>query len=252
MFRFVQNKCEHLKKAGHRQTLCAGHTYLMLESLTLSNFPEKQCRILREMSSTRPRIWLLQKNGVSAIIKDFSSNRYLYRNTVGRFLIWREARAYRKTGHIQGVPSLYRVIDGLALATEYIPGKDLGQIKKGARFPDTFFDRLKNLVDKVHAAGVAHCDLKRKTNVILGDDNLPYIIDWGASIFSNEFRLPLMNLIYRRFIADDYMAVTKIKLHYVPNQVSEKERLRYFRRSPVETAIRRIRDMLRNALQKIA
>ncbi len=223
----------------------------MFESLTLSNLPEKQCGILREMSGTRPRIWLLQENGVNAIVKDFSSNRRLYRNTVGRFLIWREAKAYRKIQHIQGVPSLYRVIDGLAMVTEYIPGKDLGQIKKGAIFPDNFFDRLKNLVDRIHAAGVAHCDLKRKANVILGDDNLPYIIDWGASIFSNEFRLPLMNLIYRRFIVDDYMAIIKIKLHYVPNQVTERERLRYFRRSPVERAIRHIRDILRNTLQKI-
>jgi hypothetical protein len=92
--------------------------------------------------------------------------------------------------------------------------------------------------------------LKRAPNTILGDNGLPYIIDWAASISEKEFRIPPLSLIYRRFKLDDHMAITKLKLRHSPETVSPEEVARYNYRSWGERLIRAIRDRLREVLQK--
>lgn len=224
----------------------------MFESLTLSDLPRKHCGILRRASNTRPAIWVVEENGVRAIVKDFSTNKFLFRHTVGRFLVWRESKAYKKLGNIRGVPGLYRVIDGLALVLEEIPCRNLENLEKDIQLSDTFFDALKDLVDSFHNNGLAHCDLKRAPNILLGNDGLPHIIDWGASISEREFRPFPLNLVYRRFLLDDYMAIIKQKLRHIPEAVTLEERARYNHRSGAEKLIRVVRDRLRHILQRIA
>ncbi len=223
----------------------------MFDSLKLSDLPQRQCAVLRRSSSTRPTVWRIEENEVRAIVKDFSSNRFFFRNTVGRFLVRREAKAYEKLVSLEGVPTLYRVIDGLALVIEEIPGIDLGTAKRGTRLPENFFNALKNLVESYHERGLAHCDLKRAGNILLGHDGLPYIIDWAAVIFKTEFRLFPLNYIYKRMIRDDYNAITKRKLYYIPELVSEDEKMKYEHRSWPEKWLRALRDRLRKILQKI-
>lgn len=223
----------------------------MFDELKLSNLPKKQCGIVRAPSGTRPAIRVVEKNGVRAVVKDYSANRFVFRNTVGRFLVWRESKAFRKLKGLRGVPTLYRVIDGLALVIEEIPGRSLENLEKEVRLPESFFFALKTLVDEFHKRGVAHCDLKRAPNTLLGDDGQPYVIDWGASISDGEFRISPLDLIFRRFILDDYMAIIKLKLRHIPDAVSQDERDRYNYRSSGEILIRAIRDRLRQFLQRI-
>lgn len=224
----------------------------MFDFLKLSDFPEIQCGILREASSTRPMIWIVEENGVRAVVKDFSHNKFLFRNSIGRFLLWRESKAYRRLDNIRGTPELFRVIEGLALVLEEIPGRNLESLKHGTGLPDNFFADLKDLVDSFHKKGLAHCDLKRAPNFLLGHDGLPYIIDWGASISESEFKFFPLNRIYQRFIMDDYMAIIKLKMRHAPESVTPEERARYNRRSKAEILVRTVRDRLRDFLQKIA
>jgi serine/threonine protein kinase len=211
----------------------------MFESLKLSDLPKRKSHLLRRPSSTRPAIWFVEENRVRAVVKDFSTNSFLFRNTIGRFLVWREGKAYRRLKGVKGVPIFYRVIGGLALVVEEIPGRDLENIEKEERLPEKFFDALKGLVDRCHERGVAHCDLKRVANTLRGQDGLPYIIDWGASISEKEFR----------FFP---MAIIKMKLRHIPEAVTREEKKRYNYRSGAERLIRAIRDRLRDILQKIA
>ncbi|MBW1850929.1 MAG: hypothetical protein JRJ15_05780 [Deltaproteobacteria bacterium] len=224
----------------------------MFDSLKLSDRQKRHCAILREPSNTRPIVWRVEENGVRAIVKDFSVNKFLYRNIFGRFLVWREARAYKKLKNIKGVPTLYRVIDGLALVTEEMPGKTLGQLKHKNKIQVSFFDDLKDIVDRVHERGLVHCDLKRSGNILMGYDGAPYIIDWAASISENEFRFPIINKIYRRFVLDDYNAIVKQKLRHIPGLVTPEETQIYTRRSWVESTIRFLRDRLRAFIKKVA
>ena len=223
----------------------------MFEFLKLSDLPKINRGILREPTSTRPIIRLVEQDGVRAVVKDFSPNKFFLRNTVGRFLIWREAKAYRKLRNLKGVPAMYGTIEGLAIVIEEIQGTDLGNYKKGWRPPDRFLDSLKELVDDFHERGIAHCDLKRAPNIILGHDGRPYIIDWGASISDREFSFYPVNLIYQKCARDDYNAITKLKLRYTPEAISPEERDKYCHRSRAERFMRAVRDRLRDFCQKI-
>jgi serine/threonine protein kinase len=223
----------------------------MFDSLSLSDLPKRQSGILRHPSGTRPAIRILEEKGVRAIVKDFSPNKFFYRNTFGRFLIWRERKAYGKLRGIQGIPALYRTINGIALVVEMIEGSNLENLEKEMRLSTYFFDALKNLVDTFHKRGLAHCDLKRAPNILIGNDGRPYIVDWGASISQSELFFFPLNLVYRRFLLDDYLAIVKLKLRHIPEEVTPRERMRYHYRSWPEKLIRAARDRLRDTLQKI-
>ena len=224
----------------------------MFESLKLSELPEIKCGILRRPSATRPTIWIVEEKGVRAVVKDYTTSRFLFRNTVGRFLVWRESKAYGKMKNLAGIPNLYRVIDGLSLVVEEIPGRNLEELEDMMEIPQAFFDALKELVAEFHKRGLAHCDLKRAPNTLLGNDGLPYIIDWGASISEKEFRLFPLNHIYRKFLKDDNVAIIKMKMRHTPGVVTAKEREFYKYRSGPEKMLRGIRDRLRNIIKKIA
>jgi serine/threonine protein kinase len=224
----------------------------MFDDLKLSDLPERQISIVREPTSTRPAIRLISDGGRKAIVKDYSVNKFLYRNVVGRFLIWREAKAYRRLKGLEGIPAPYRIIDGLALLLEAIPGDDLETLQGVKTLDHTFFCALKGLVDGCHGRGVAHCDLKRAPNTILGDDGRPYIVDWSASICASEFWFFPLTHIYERFLRDDYMAIVKLRLRYTPGSVSDLEKEAYYERSWAERAVRKVRDRLRELLQRIA
>jgi len=222
----------------------------MFDEMKLADFPSASYGVLRNASNTRPTIWIVEKDGIRAVVKDFSKNRCLFRNTVGRFLIWREAKAYQKLRGIKGVPRFYGVIDGLALVVEAIPGRNLENLEKEMHLPHTFFESMETLVNAFHQRGLAHCDLKRAPNTLVGPDGMPYIVDWAASISSGELWFPPFNLIFRRFMLDDEMAIVKLALRHCPNRVSAEKKARYHYRSRGEKCIRAIRDKLREILQK--
>ena len=224
----------------------------MFDGWKLADLPAASCGVLRKASNTRPTIWIVEKNGVRAVVKDFSENRFLFRNIVGRFLIWREAKAYGKLRGIKGVPEFYGVIGGLALAIEEIPGRSLENLEKEMRLPHTFFESMETLVNAFHQRGLAHCDLKRAPNTLVGPDGMPYIVDWAASISKGELCLPPFNLIFRRFMLDDEMAIVKLALRHCPDRVSAEKKARYHYRSRGEKCIRAIRNKLREVLQKTA
>lgn len=221
------------------------------ESLHLSSLSETDCEILRRPSSTRPAILGVAEEGVKAVVKDFSRNGFLFRNTAGRFLIWRERKAFERLRGVRGVPVLHRVIDGLALVTERIPGTNAEDYGRERRLSREFFVALEDLVSEIHGRGIAHCDLKRAPNIIVGEDQQPYLIDWGASISRSEFSFWPLSRIHRRFEVDDHMAVIKLRLKHRPEEVTQAERDRYEHRSRPERVIRAVRDRLRKFLQRL-
>jgi serine/threonine protein kinase len=145
----------------------------MFEGLTIADIAERQCGILRKPTGTRPVIWRIEENGVKAIIKDFSLNSFWFRNIAGRFLIWREKKAYKRLEGFQGVPAFYGSIGGIALIIEEIQGINLGNIEASKKLDENFFRDLKQLIDRFHDRGIVHCDLKRAPNIIIGNDGSP-------------------------------------------------------------------------------
>ena len=224
----------------------------MFESLTLKNLAERQIRVIRQPTSTRPIIRLVEDNAVHGIVKDFSVNGFMYRNLVGRFILWRESRSYLSLRGVEGVPVFYRRIDGLALVISRVPGKDLEHLSEEERPSLEFFQKLSNLIEECHSHGVAHCDLKRLSNLMIDELGNPYIVDWAAAILDREFSVCPLKMIYQRFIDDDRKAITKLKIRFCPEAVSDEEIRNYEQRGMTERAIRVVRDFARKCLQKVA
>ena len=159
----------------------------LFRSLTIKNLPEKQIGVIRQPTNTRPTIRLVEDNGVQGVVKDFSVNGFIYLNIIGRFLLWRESRAYQRLRRIQGIPVFYRKIDGIALVISKVPGKDLEHLSDGEKPDLEFFKRLTRLIQRCHRRGTVHCDLKRSSNIMIDESGNPYIVDWAGAITSKEF-----------------------------------------------------------------
>lgn len=224
----------------------------MFETLTLANLPQRALKVIRPLSSTRPIIWLVEEKGMKVVVKDFSRNRFFYRNVFGRFLIWREEKAYRRLKNLEGVPKYYGTIEGLAIITEFIDGKHLKQVEKERKLSPSVFSRLERLIKDFHARGIAHCDLKRTPNILVTKQDRPYILDWAAAVSYRECRIFPFTRLYNRLVRDDEMAIIKIKLRYLPENVTPEQRSHYEERSRAEHLIRAIRNKLREWLQQVA
>jgi len=248
----------------------------MFDTLNPSSLNETNARLIRKPTKTRPPIWIVEEGGKKAVVKDFSRQGWLYRNIVGRMLIWRERKAYEMLKGIQGVPCLYRTVPGKALIIEAIDGQDLrdfeGELismaeggaessameEKRKLLSPVFFADIKKLVDEIHGRGVAHCDLKRTPNIMIGEDGRPYIVDWAAFMAKSEARIFPLNILYRRFLQDDYISITKLKVNNRPDLATEEEHEAYrdYKARRVEAGfertVREFRKKARKLLKKMA
>lgn len=224
----------------------------MFETLQRADLQRMTPDFIRRPSSTRPAIYAIEKDGARAVVKDFSANGFLFRNVIGRFLVWREKKAYRKLTGMKGTPALYGVVDGIALVLERMPGRSLDDEEEPGELAGGFFDALTALVEAFHKRGLCHCDLKRAANILVGVDGRPTVLDWSAAILEREFRFFPFTRIYRRFLIDDLNAVTKYRLRHCPETVSAEAQRRYLERSRSEKMIRTLRDRLRGLLQRVA
>jgi serine/threonine protein kinase len=80
--------------------------------------------------------------------------------------------------------SLERQGDELFLVMEYIPGNSLSDVcKKRALAPDEavrLMEQVAEGLEAVHACGLVHRDVK-PSNIILGDDGVPRLVDFGLA-----------------------------------------------------------------------
>lgn len=103
------------------------------------------------------------------------------RGALGRYAVRREHRVYTRLAGIPGVPRMLGMLDDTHLVLEHVPGPSLRAYDANLRDRERFFAELIETIEAMHAAGVAHGDLKRKDNIIVGPDERPYIIDFGIA-----------------------------------------------------------------------
>ncbi|MGD8239090.1 MAG: hypothetical protein PVH68_11090, partial [Armatimonadota bacterium] len=123
-------------------------------------------------------------------------------------------------------PSFHHRIDRYALAVEYIEGKNCSQCAPG-ELGREFFEQLGQIVEDLHDRGVAHCDLKKDTNVMVDGDGRPHVIDLAAALPRRRgpvlLRL-LMPWVWPRFARDDVKAIAKLKRKLAPELLTDEQR----------------------------
>ena len=129
--------------------------------------------------------------------------------TLWRSLLRREAAVYARLGGIAGIPRSFGLVgDGLAL--EHIAGPSLREHERQIADRDALFAKLLATVRAMHAAGVAHGDLKRKDNIVVGAGERPYLIDFGIAVRRGTNAL-WNRLVFAPLVQMDLNAWVKLK-----------------------------------------
>lgn len=117
------------------------------------------------------------------------------RGTISRAAIRREANVYRRLHGIPGIPKCFGCLDDRYLVLEHVPGDTLQALQDQLANREKFFARLLETLRTIHDAGVAHGDLKRKQNILVGPGEQPYLIDFGIAVVADNRRGFLFDLV---------------------------------------------------------
>jgi predicted Ser/Thr protein kinase len=130
---------------------------------------------------------------------------------LGESAIRREHAIYRRIAGVPGIPKCLGLIDGRRLVLEYVDGHTFRRGEAGIRDRNAFFVRLLETLRTIHARGVAHGDLKRKDNLLVGPDDRPYLVDFGVASVETGAATSLRNAMFRWMRQYDYNAWVKLK-----------------------------------------
>jgi len=174
-------------------------------------------RLLRPIRPDGATLRLVQWGDAGlAVSKDFLDSPPLYRRTVGRFLIAREAAAYRRLSAVPGLPRLLAHPHPEVLVLEHIPGTEVRQLGPG-QLPAVALVQLRQTLDGMHRAGILHLDLGhdsngdfgRDTNMIWSEQGQLYLIDLAGALL-----MPLPAPLFRVLARHDLLALTKLRRRF--------------------------------------
>ena len=150
---------------------------------------------------------------------------------VRRWMLRHEYHVYRRLSGIEGIPACHGFIQKQFLVLEHVDGIPV----RNAPIVDRkhFFESMLLLIQRVHTAGVAHGDLKKKDNILVADGRFPYLIDFGVAVVRKERFAPLNRYLYNLFKKFDYNAWAKLKYTGIEDTM-DKEDLQYVHRTVVE------------------
>jgi hypothetical protein len=115
------------------------------------------------------------------VVKDFAARAWWAR-VLGRLQIAREASAYGWVGRMQGLPAFLGRVDALALALEKVEGEQLAFAANRFTDGERHVARLAELVERLHASGVYHQDLRGRENVLVRPDGELYLLDLAGAV----------------------------------------------------------------------
>jgi serine/threonine protein kinase len=138
-------------------------------------------RVLNRGSRRNPDVLLVRHAGRLVVVKDFAPRGFLVRAFLAPWLAKRERRAWQALDGHPAVPRFLGVIDRLAFAVEYRPGRTLFGVW-GQPLAEGFLGQLEAALGEMHRRGVAHLDLKNRTNVLCDEHGRPVLIDFGSAV----------------------------------------------------------------------
>ncbi|MBL8862250.1 MAG: serine/threonine protein kinase [Planctomycetes bacterium] len=187
------------------------------------------------------RVERVEIDGSACARRVASGNRLPGSGWLARRLLARERRALRALAGLAGVPRLLSRAAGDealdVLLRDWVSGVPLS---RAGELPADFFDHLDTLVQAVHARGVCHNDLHKESNVLVGADGYPWLID-----FQLASRHPRGGRAFEVRAREDLRHVEKHRRRYTrhgrgPGGVELVGAGAGIRRSPLARAWRRV------------
>ena len=150
----------------------------------------------------------------------------------------REYAANVRLQGVVGVPACYGLLAKRHLLMEFIDGTTYRDATWQDR--DQWFSELLCVIREFHSRGVSHGDLKSKTNMIVGRDQKPYVIDFGTTFLRKDGFHPINNRLFEYGKRLDINAWVKHKYHgrYKNASAEDRQLLNY---SKLEYVVRKLR-----------
>lgn len=212
-----------------------------LRRLTRAQLHDHARHYYKSGGRTEPEVALIVYGEMRAVFKDFARTPGWFGRLIAPVLIWREASALRRLAGIVGIPQLYRQVDSRGVLIEYLPATPWPQAKP----PEVAYDRLEALIAAMHERGVAHCDLRAPSNMLVDDAGTPYIVDFVARVRRGAvWNLP-WNWLFRQFVGADLGALAKLRNRFAPRLVTPEDRARLDERGWIERIARAIGERTR-------
>jgi RIO-like serine/threonine protein kinase len=161
------------------------------------------------------KIELRELNGERVICRDYSDTG-LFSGLLAGYLARREAKVLKALDEVADhrLPRLIHFGDKVCIRS-YIEGVPL---KEGAVSNPEFYANAREVLDKMHAAGVVHNDLEKPENWLVISDEVAGIIDFQLAYHSKK-----RGKIYRWSVGEDIRHLVKQKNRYSKENMSEEE-----------------------------
>lgn len=159
-------------------------------------------------------IWKLDGRGKFEVLRDTRPARW-WLAWLARNLLRREARALAALTGVDGVPQLAST-NHYSLTRSFLPGVPLYEDR-----PDRaqYFSDAARLLRRIHRAGVAHNDLAKEPNLLVGVDGSPAFIDFQLASHSRS-----RGRLFRIAAREDIRHLLKHKRTYRPDLLTSRER----------------------------
>jgi RIO-like serine/threonine protein kinase len=190
---------------------------------------------------------LVEHDSLQIVLKDYSQGNNALK-ALGVMLLWRERAAYERLQDLPGIPRCFGQLDPYTLMTEYVESCQSSDAPEEL-LDEGFFQRLRRLVEAMHARGIVHGDLKRLDNILITPDGQPCLIDFSAAFWNGSN--PAAAFVMPYLIDDDLRAVYKLKARRVPDLLTPEEEIFLNSRSQVERGFRVVREYFRQPVQRM-
>ena len=198
-----------------------------MASIKRTDFKDPTC-LAKGNKFGKPDLYRVKVGERILMVKDVGGKSFLFRWTLGLWLIRNEWKIYSRLVGIRGIPRAVERIDRFAFVTEFVHGRPL---QRGEALPASFFSSLEQILSEIHLRGVVHLDMRHKGNILISDQGDPYLIDFNSSVAFGK-RGWIRYWIFPLFQRVDDGGMLKLKARVSPTLMTPEENacLRRFNR----------------------
>lgn len=143
---------------------------------------------------------------------------------LGEFLCEHQIKVFEHLKDLKQIPKFLGRYGKTGLIYKYIEGKPLSKIKT---IPDDFFDESLELLQQVHQRDIIYLDTNDRTNILLGTDKKPYLVDFHISLYLDEqsiLPVQLLEFLKTELQKSDIYHLLKHKRRLQPELLKPHER----------------------------
>jgi predicted Ser/Thr protein kinase len=142
-------------------------------------------------------------------------------------MLRRECKAYGRVAGISGIPRCFGLEADGSLVLEFMAGEPYRESVPALQDRERFFRRLKEQIQAIHAAGVAHADLKRRGNLLISPEGEPILLDFGSAVFHQRDGSWWNHFLFRQACRMDLNAWVKLKYRRRYDLVTPEDQKHY-------------------------